>query len=105
MVLRYAGGRVLVLGESHFSKSKSPGLVKNVLTIIFDKSSVTASLATAAEPSAAPPAKKAKATSRKDRHAAPIAGGHGQAEVQAATPYGATMLVPRIVTRLTLVTH
>ena len=52
--------------------------------IIFDKSSVAASLATAAEPSAAPPAKKPKATSRKDRHSAPIAGGHGQAEVQAA---------------------
>jgi hypothetical protein len=76
-----------VLGDAHFSNSKSPGLVKNVLaiiSIIFDTSSVAASLATATEPSEAPPAKKAKATSRKDRHAAPVADGHGQAEVQAA---------------------
>jgi hypothetical protein len=74
-----------VLGDSHYSKSKSPGLSKNVLAIvslIFDKGRPLAvSLAKAAEPEK-PPAKKAKAVSRKDRHSTHTS--FGQAEVQAA---------------------
>ena len=65
-------------------KSKSPGLVKNVLAIceiIFDKHSEAASLA--AVQVTPPPAKKAK-QARKDRHTAPVQGGHGAAEVAAA---------------------
>ena len=74
-----------VLGDSYYNNSKSPGLVKNVLAIIaiiFDKSSVTTALDAAVEPT---PSKKAKkATSRKDRHTAHVAGGFGRAEVEAA---------------------
>ena len=78
-----------VLGADHFSKSKSPGLVKNILniiSIIFDKPTAVADslAAAAAEPAAPelPPAKKAK--SRKDRHIAPVPGGFGREEVQQA---------------------
>jgi hypothetical protein len=74
-----------VLGTDYYKKFKSPGLVKNVLAICeisFDKHSVAASLA--AVEVAPPPAKKAKASSRKDRHSAPVQGGHGAAEVAAA---------------------
>ena len=56
-----------VLGTDHYAKSKSPGLVKNILAIceiIFDKNTVADYLAdTEEEP---PPPKKPK-TSRKDR--------------------------------------
>ena len=74
-----------VLGTDYYKKSKSPGLVKNVLAIceiIFDKHSVAASLASVeVDP---PPAKKPKATARKDRHTAPVSGGYGAAEVGAS---------------------
>ena len=74
-----------VLGDNHYSKSKSPCLSKNILHIIslifYKGGSVVTSLEAAAE---APPAKKAKAVSRKDRHTASVHGGFGQAEVQAA---------------------
>ena len=74
-----------MLGDAHFSKSKSPGISKNVLaivSIIFDKGRPLAdSLAKAAEPEK-PPAKEAKAVSRKDRHMAHTS--FGWAEVQAA---------------------
>ena len=77
-----------VLGDSHFKHSKSPGLVKNVLAIvdcIFDKVTVAESLEAAAAP---PPAKKPKATSRKDRHTAHVPGGVGVSEVAAAKAAG-----------------
>jgi hypothetical protein len=68
-----------VLGSDHFKKSKSPGLVKNILAIveiIFDKRTVADSF----EQEAAPP-KKAK-TARADRHKAGGAGPRfGGAEV------------------------
>ena len=73
-----------VLGTDYYKKSKSPGLIKNILAIcelVFDKHTVADSLAAAA--SDQPPAKKAKATARKDRHAAPISGSVGAAEVAA----------------------
>ena len=71
-----------VLGDAHYSKSKSPGLVKNILAIIeliFDKHTVADSLAAATDSS--PPSAKKPKTARKDRHTAPIAGGYGAAEV------------------------
>ena len=76
-----------VLGDSHYSKSKSPGLSKNVLAIveiIFDKHSVTSALDAAATDI---PAKKPK-TARKDRHTAQVAGGYGAAEVRSAEEAG-----------------
>ena len=72
------------MGSDHFTKSKSPGLVKNVLAIleiIFDKSTVAEAL-----DEAAPVAKKPK-TARKDRHTAPGAG-YGAEEVRAAENAG-----------------
>ena len=75
-----------VLGTDYYKKSKSPGLIKNILAfceLVFDKHTVADSLTAAAEPDQ-PPAKKAKATSRKDRHKAPISGSVGAAEVAAA---------------------
>jgi hypothetical protein len=63
-----------VLGWDHYKKSRSPGLVKNVLAIIdiiFDKATVSTEL----EAAGPAPAKKAK-TARKDRHTAPVAGGY-----------------------------
>ena len=75
-----------VLGSEYYKKSKSPGLVKNILAIcelIFDKHTVADSLTDAASDPPPPPVKKAK-TARKDRHTAPIAGGFGAAEVVAA---------------------
>ena len=79
-----------VLGAAHFKHSKSPGLVKNVLAIverIFDQTTVAQSLEAAADP----PPKKSKATSRKDRHTAPVAGGYGAGEVAAARAQGVDM--------------
>ena len=67
-----------VLGDSHYSKSKSPGLVQNILNIcdiIFDQPSVAAQL------EAAEPAPKKVKTSRKDRHTFSIPEGHGASEV------------------------
>lgn len=72
-----------VLGDSHYKKSKSPGLVKNILAIIdiiFHKSTLEDSLS-ATNP--LPVAKKPK-TARKDRHTAPIAGGYGTTQVEEA---------------------
>ena len=66
-----------VLGVAHFSKSKSPGLVKNVyaiLDIIFDKQTVAEALEDASEPATA--AKK-PTTARKDRLSASVVGGYG----------------------------
>ena len=75
-----------MLGDAHYKKSKSPGMVKNILSIveiIFDKNHCQALLLCQdAEP--APVPKKAK-TARKDRHTAQVPGGYGAAEV-AATP-------------------
>jgi hypothetical protein len=73
------------LGTDYYKKSKSPGLIKNVLAIceiIFDKHSVAASLA--AVEVEHPPAKKAKATARKDRHTGPVVRGYGAKEVVAS---------------------
>jgi hypothetical protein len=74
-----------VLGDSHYKKSKSPGLVKNVLAIIdiiFHKLTLD-ELLSATDP--VPAAKKPKtAKSRKDRHTAPMAGGYGATEVEEA---------------------
>ena len=70
-----------ILGMDHYSKSKSPGMVKNVLAIIeiiFDKHSV------AAMEAAAPNAPKKAKTARKDRHTAHVPGGLGAGEVAAA---------------------
>jgi hypothetical protein len=72
-----------VLGDAHYSKSKSPGLVKNILAIIeliFDKHTVADSLAAATDSS--PPLAKKPKTARKDRHTAPTVGGFGAAEVR-----------------------
>ena len=73
-----------MLGREIRSKSKSPGMVMNVLAIveiIFDKFTVRDALEEAAAP--APAAKKPK-TARKDRHSAPVGGAYGAAEVGAA---------------------
>ena len=79
-----------ILGTDYYKKSKSPGMVKNVLAIIeiiFDKHTVQADLAAAADPTPPPAAKKPK-TARKDRHTAKVAGGYGAAEVAAAEKAG-----------------
>ena len=77
-----------VMGDQCRSKSKSPGLVKNILAIlelVFDEPTVVAAAAEAAEAAAAsaaaaPPAKESK--SRKERMSSGPAGGYGAAEVQ-----------------------
>ena len=72
-----------VLGSAYYKKSKSPGLVRNVLAIceiIFDRHTVAQSIASAALEPSPPPAKKAK-TARKDRHTAQVTGGYGVEEV------------------------
>jgi hypothetical protein len=74
-----------VLGTDQIAKSKSPGLVKNILAIceiIFDKHSVADCLADES-PDPPPPPKKPK-TARKDRHTAPVQGGYGASEVTPA---------------------
>ena len=71
-----------VLGWGHFKKSKSPGLVANILAIlgiVLDKPTVADQL----DAASAPAPKKPK-TARNARHTAPAHGGMGQAEVVAA---------------------
>ena len=91
-----------VLGVLMRRKSKSPGLVKNILALIelvIDVPTVAAAAAEAAEASKAgecpaadaPAAKKAKAPSRKARQQSAPAGGFGAAqaaELQAAMENG-----------------
>ena len=82
------------MGNEHYSKTKSPGLVQNILAIleiIFDSRTVGDALAQAsAEPAAkkAKPAPQEKKTARKDRHTAQVPGGVGAAEVGAAQAAG-----------------
>ena len=81
-----------VLGVAHNAKSKSPGLVRNILAIlelVFDEPTVVAAAAEAEEAeasaaaaaaAAAQPIKKAK--SRKERMSSGPVGGFGASEVQ-----------------------
>ena len=75
-----------VLGAMVKRKSKSPGLIKNILAIIelvFDEVEVVSAAAAAEESEASKPAKKAKALSRKQRQQAGGAGGFGAEQAAA----------------------